>query len=328
MFSRNILSLFFSMLIFSSCSSTENLSSVEIRKMEKIENSRNIIEENNIEKNDFEKKNMSEKRKIRKISEHVFLAGTEEQEIYEKELEKRKLNSQIDTILNITESRKFVYVNIPSLMLRIYENGKEIFSSKIIVGSPNSKTPEFETYIEGIRFNPSWTIPPYGNLEKSYNKKMKNPEFVQYLKEAGIIFEKREDGTYSFRQRPSNGNVLGKMRVLMPSSYNVYIHDTNRRDLFEENFRALSAGCIRVANWDLFSSTILKKDLKEIHRYADSNIIREIYLDEKIPVYIVYWTVEKIHGHVFIYNDIYGKGKITVKNIRLNFREFFHEKNS
>lgn len=232
-------------------------------------------------------------------------------------LNKNGLNVGTDTALLLNSTDEFfIVVNIPSQTLRVFRNSKEILRSPVIVGSPSSPTPTFETYIEGVRFNPSWTIPPYGRLEKVYTKKLEDEEAREYLRKNNIFWKKRKDGTYSFYQPPGDNNALGQARFLMPSPYNVYFHDTNRRDLFEMENRYFSAGCVRVKHWDYLASIVLDKEIEEIYSLSKGNNTLNIRTSRRIPVYIVYWTVEMMEGRLYEYPDPYKKGKITIRNLR------------
>ena len=49
-----------------------------------------------------------------------------------------------------------------------------------------------------------------------------------------------------FRQDPGPWNALGLVRLDMPNSHGVYMHDTPMKPLFNQRGRAFSAGCVRV----------------------------------------------------------------------------------
>ena len=58
-----------------------------------------------------------------------------------------------------------------------------------------------------------------------------------------------EDAThYSFKQDPGSFNSLGSIRINFPSQYGVYMHDTPLKNLFGDDFRFHSSGCVRVQN--------------------------------------------------------------------------------
>ena len=53
---------------------------------------------------------------------------------------------------------------------------------------------------------------------------------------------------YKFQQDPGNVNSLGSIRINFPSAYGVYMHDTPSKNLFGDDFRFVSSGCMRVQN--------------------------------------------------------------------------------
>src|SRR5262249_37921910 len=58
-----------------------------------------------------------------------------------------------------------------------------------------------------------------------------------------------EDATnYTFKQDPGSQNSLGSIRINFPSAYGVYMHDTPLKNLFGDDFRFHSSGCVRVQN--------------------------------------------------------------------------------
>ena len=52
----------------------------------------------------------------------------------------------------------------------------------------------------------------------------------------------------SLRQDPGAGNSLGRVRIDMPNTDAVFMHDTPSRGLFQSDSRSLSSGCVRVAD--------------------------------------------------------------------------------
>ena len=50
------------------------------------------------------------------------------------------------------------------------------------------------------------------------------------------------------------------MKFNFPNRHSVYLHDTNHRDYFVREYRALSSGCVRIENPLQLSETILKKE--------------------------------------------------------------------
>src|ERR1700677_5277333 len=50
---------------------------------------------------------------------------------------------------------------------------------------------------------------------------------------------------YKFKQDAGDFNSLGSIRINFPSAFGVYMHDTPSKNLFGEDFRFASSGCMR-----------------------------------------------------------------------------------
>ena len=57
------------------------------------------------------------------------------------------------------------------------------------------------------------------------------------------------------RQPPGERNALGKIKFMFPNQYDVYLHDTPSKSLFQRDYRAFSHGCMRVDGPDGISPT-------------------------------------------------------------------------
>ena len=114
------------------------------------------------------------------------------------------------------------------------------------------------------------------------------------------------------RQDPGPRNALGKIKFMFPNPYNVYLHDTPSRSLFQHSERAFSSGCIRVAEPIELAEYLLQHDKrwtrKAIISATQGSGQRTVNLPEKIPVYLLYWTawVDE-DGTVQFREDIYQR---------------------
>ncbi len=62
--------------------------------------------------------------------------------------------------VDVPSRGRFVLVNIPSFELIAFENGDPVLRSRVVVGRRATPTPELETAIVAVKFNPSWTPTP------------------------------------------------------------------------------------------------------------------------------------------------------------------------
>ncbi len=220
---------------------------------------------------------------------------------------------------------KYVMVNIPSATLWAVEKGDTTLQMRVIVGKENRPTNSFKTTISGVRFNPTWTVPPTIKKEDYLPKLAQDPE---YLTKRGI--EIRQDGktidpvtvdwanlpweqasSLSMVQNPGVTNPLGRVRVLMANNYNIYLHDTNDRSVFARNSRTLSSGCIRVEKPEELANFIMKENegwsTSVMQALFDAGKMRDIRAANPIPVYLVYNTIWETDAGKMIYGyDLYS----------------------
>src|SRR5690606_15401348 len=128
-----------------------------------------------------------------------------------------------------------------------------------------------------VVFSPSWGVPEKIATKDLFPKIQKDPAFLQ---RNGFSLIKKEEGAattivnpqdvnweeidseefaynYLLSQRPGDNNALGKVKFLIPDSSSIYLHDTSQPELFQEDMRSLSSGCIRVEEPKLLTHFIL-----------------------------------------------------------------------
>jgi len=114
------------------------------------------------------------------------------------------------------------------------------------------------------------------------------------------------------RQKPGPNNSLGKVKFLFPNTYNIYMHDTPAQDLFKEDKRAFSHGCIRLAEPKKLAMYLLRNypewTEEKIDAAMNSGKEKYVTLKEPVPVFIAYFTawVDR-YGKLNIRQDIYDR---------------------
>jgi len=223
---------------------------------------------------------------------------------------------------------RYILVNIPSASLWAVDGGEVKLEMPVIVGKTARPTYSFKTEITGVRFNPNWTVPPT----------IKSKDFLPQLRADPLALAKRgiritQNGreidptsidwnsmgsrglsNVSMVQNPGDDNPLGKVRVIMENPYNIYLHDTNHRELFDKNERNLSSGCIRVSQPEKLADFILGKNegwtWDGMEKMIESGRMRDVPTAEKIPVFITYQTVWlDTDGRLVYGRDVYGQDK-------------------
>jgi murein L,D-transpeptidase YcbB/YkuD len=180
--------------------------------------------------------------------------------------------------------------------------------------------------IEGVRFNPNWTVPPTIK-RKDYLPKLKDDP--SYLSQKGIQLVKagrtidpqeidwadlsaQELSQIRMVQPPGEKNALGQYRVLMPNPHNIYLHDTNQKSAFDEVDRAISSGCVRLSDPKRLAEFLVSPEPKwtkeRLEATVSSGKMRDVRISDSIPVYLFYYTVWlDTRGDVVFGSDIYGR---------------------
>ena len=240
---------------------------------------------------------------------------------------------------------KFVIVNVPSAMLWAVENGRVAFDMPVIVGRKERPTNIFITEITGVRLNPTWTVPPTIKKEDILPKlredggylESKGMELTHGLGSDALTLDPNaidwstvtEDELRTLRmvQVPGAHNPLGSYRVLMPNSYNIYLHDTNEPHYFDTPGRAISSGCVRMKRPREMADFILREKRgwtpEKTQNTLDTAKLHDLYVQNVIPVYIVYYTAwVDDGGEVVLGNDLYGYDDEIIKMLT-NLDEIF-----
>jgi len=195
--------------------------------------------------------------------------------------------------------QRYVIVNVPAYTVALVEDGQVVTRHRAVVGAPKTATPQLGAVATGVIFNPWWEVP------KSIEPEVRGKR--------GYVAVKGDDGAVQrYRQPPGPANSLGRMKVVMPNNYAIYLHDTPAKALFKRDKRALSHGCIRTENALDFAQALLGNpewDKAKIQATIASG--KTVKADTLVatPVYITYFTAAAAQdaGGIIAYDDIYGR---------------------
>jgi murein L,D-transpeptidase YcbB/YkuD len=200
---------------------------------------------------------------------------------------------------------RHLLVNIPEYRLRLIDDGRETASHRVIVGKPQTPTPQFSARVTAVILNPSWHV-PQSIIAESVGSLVRNRP--QVARARGYTWA-YSGGGLQVTQQPGPQNALGQMKLDMPNPLTVYIHDTPSKDLFERDARTFSHGCIRTQlPFDL--AEVLLHDAGWSRAQIDAGVAarqtRRAPLASPVPVYVVYMTaVAGPDGTVSFHNDPY-----------------------
>ncbi len=198
----------------------------------------------------------------------------------------------------------YLAVNIPEFSLHAYHNDSLLWSMNVVVGKAVHETVIFSGELKYVVFSPYWNVPASILQNEILPGIRRNPN---YLNKHNMEWVGK-----SVRQKPGPSNSLGLVKFLFPNSYNIYLHDSPAKSLFNEDKRAFSHGCIRVSK----PKDLAKWLLRNYPEWTDEKIDKamsagkEQYftLKETVPVFIAYFTswVDR-EGKLNFREDIYKR---------------------
>jgi len=196
----------------------------------------------------------------------------------------------------------YVLVNAARFEADMWRDGQHVGTWRVIVGKRSTPTPVFRATIEGVVLNPWWEIPA-SIVRESVGALVRNNPAAARAR--GYVVQ---NGRY--RQRPGPNNALGQMKLVMPNPYSVYMHDTPNRNLFDEDVRSFSHGCIRTGDAIGYATTLLEgvATREEVDAILESRRTTTLAIAEPMPVYVTYFTaVSDGMGGALLLDDIYNR---------------------
>jgi len=199
-------------------------------------------------------------------------------------------------------------VNIPEFELHLYDGKQKVFDMDVVVGKEGHNTTMFNGDLNQVVFCPYWNVPSSIVRKEILPEMAKHPG---YLDKQDMEVTGEENGLPVIRQRPGDKNALGKVKFLFPNSFNIYLHDTPVKSLFEKDKRAYSHGCIRVKEPEKLADYVLRNQPEwtpeKIEEAMNAGEQKFVKVKDPIPVIITYytaWVDEK--GQLNFRGDIYG----------------------
>ena len=145
---------------------------------------------------------------------------------------------------------QYLITNVPEFQLRLTVKDRIISTYRTIVGKPGrTATPQLAEMVEGVVFNPTWTVPPTIFSKDVLPAIKVDPGYLsnknmQVLSMDGAVIDPttidwqlypRQGFPYMIRQQAGPDNALGRLKIMFPNEYMVYLHDTPSRELFKRN---------------------------------------------------------------------------------------------
>jgi L,D-transpeptidase YcbB len=216
---------------------------------------------------------------------------------------------------------RYVVVDSGAAEAYLFNHDRVADGMRVVVGSAKTKTPMMAVILRDAKANPYWNVPP--ELIRSLTAKRIEQQGLSYLKAFHYevlsnwsgngqpvdpktvnwkaIASGKAKPTVLVRQLPGPWNSMGEMKFEMPNEFGIYLHDTPHKELFRQDDRWVSNGCIRLADYKRFASWVFGG-------VPQPSTSREqtFQVPNPVPVYLTYLTVvSKGNGLVFR-DDPYG----------------------
>jgi murein L,D-transpeptidase YcbB/YkuD len=222
-----------------------------------------------------------------------------------------------------------VVVNLPEYRVRAMNpDGTVAFYKNVIIGKAyGHKSPVFEKEIQYVVFRPYWEVTPSIQRNEIVPHIQKDPNYIakhnfEVVTPKGEIVTDNQvspevlEGIRSLhlmvRQKPGETNSLGLVKIIFPNPENVYLHGTDAPELFSQDVRDFSHGCIRVEKPANLVAWVLRNnpgwDLERVKATmsGEKNNL-QVNLVTRIPVLIVYGTATvNEENQIRFFDDIYG----------------------
>lgn len=230
---------------------------------------------------------------------------------------------------------RHVWVNLTEFNARIFEGGAQIFETRAVIGKANGEfdTPEFSETMKYLVVNPRWNVPRSITVKEYLPRLQGNRHAVSHLDVVDgkgnviardrIDFRKYTAANFPFRmrQKPSDDNALGVVKFMFPNPWNIYLHDTPTKHLFQQSTRAYSHGCIRIGDPVDLAHELLRPQVDDPAAVFSKALAsgRETYLNLRppVPVHLVYFTAfPDENGRIQRYADIYGRDALVLAALR------------
>lgn len=176
-----------------------------------------------------------------------------------------------------------IVVNAAIARLQLFHDDRPVFTTRVVVGETDKQTPELRSAIGDVLFNPPWNIPRSIAQKEILPKLAGDPGYL-----ASHHMRFRSNG--AIQQEAGPYSALGRLKFEMADRYDVYLHDTPTKSLFQAAARMMSHGCVRVENPRMLASLLLGQPLEAIDKGIAAGRTHGRPLATPMPIFIVYQT--------------------------------------
>lgn len=230
--------------------------------------------------------------------------------------------ASLDRVRDIPPDGRSVIVDTAGARLYMIDNGQVVDSMKVIVGKadPSTETPLLASTIYYATLNPYWHVS--GELVRSLIARNVLEQGTSYLTRQGYQVL-APDGSGELldpanvdwhavaagrekvlvRQLPGPRNSMGRIKIGFPNSSDIYLHDTPNKELFAQDDRDLSHGCIRLQDAERLGRWLMGREPQSASLQPEEHVL----LPRPVPIYVTYLTAQVNNGQLSFVDDIYGR---------------------
>ena len=238
------------------------------------------------------------------------------------QLDPRVLAS-LDRVRDMPFQNRYVMVDTGGARLYMIEDGRIVDSMKVIVGKadPSTQTPMLASTIHYATLNPYWHVSD--DMIRTLIARNVLDQGLGYLKARGYQVQpadRNDDRLLDpgqidwravaegrqhvrVRQLPGPANSMGRMKFGFANSSDIYLHDTPSKDLFAQDDRNLSHGCIRLEDAERLGRWLLGREPQSASRDPEQNVL----LPTPVPIYLTYLTAQVQGGQLTYLDDPYRR---------------------
>ena len=224
---------------------------------------------------------------------------------------------------------RYAFVNLANFRLEIVFGKEVVYETRVVVGSDADRTPVFSDRMTYLVINPYWNIPPSIAKGEMLPQLRTDPyallgKGIRVFASWAATAPELDPGTvdwhavnphrfpYKLRQDAGGRNALGRVKFMFPNKFNIYLHDTPSKSLFNRTVRTFSHGCIRVEDPFALAKLLLSDDPRWTEDLFNQTIAdgkrRSVSLPRAVNVHLTYltaWVDRK--GVIQFRDDVYKR---------------------
>ncbi|MDO7852443.1 L,D-transpeptidase family protein [Hymenobacter convexus] len=221
---------------------------------------------------------------------------------------------------------EYIFINLPAYELQVVAHDSVRRRHRVIIGKPETPTPTLSSVIRYFTLAPDWHVPHSIATKEILPRLRENPGYLT-LNNLTLYDERgrwRDPFSvrwgavsaahfpYAIRQAPGCENALGNVVFRFANPYSVYLHDTPTRQFFERPVRALSHGCIRLAEPLALAAYLLRREGRPVQLPSEAECARQptprdVRLTRPLPLFVRYATCVAEGGQLRFFPDVYHR---------------------